>query len=460
MATVAEALLECLTEWDVQRIYGYPGDGINGIHDAQESMGDQAPPFIQARHEEEAAFMAAAHGKWTGEPGVCMATSGPGAIHLLNGLYDAKLDRSPVVAIVGQQAATAMGGSYQQEVDLNSLFKDVCSDYLVTVSTPQQIPMVVDRAFRTAKGRMAPTCIIIHADVQEQEYVDPPHEFKMVPGSRGYTKPRIIPPEAQLEEAARILNEGERVAILIGQGAAGAADEVPEAAERLGAGVAKALLGKDVLPDTLPYVTGSIGLLGTKPSWDMMMNCDTLLMIGSNLPYSHFLPEWGQARGVQIDISAHNIGLRYPMDVNLIGDAKDTLSALLPKLQQRSDRSWRHEIEQGVADWWKVVEARAHQEGHPVNPQFAFWELNKRLPDDVIITADSGSGTNWFARDLQIRKGMRASLSGTLATMGPAVPYAEAAKWCYPDRPVIACVGDGAMQMIGINALISIAKYW
>lgn len=307
--------------------------------------------------------MAAAHGKWTGEPGVCMATSGPGAIHLLNGLYDAKLDRSPVVAIVGQQAATAMGGSYQQEVDLNSLFNDVCSDYLVTVSKPLQLPMV-DRAFRTAKGRMAPTCIIIHADVQEEEYVDPPHEFKMVPGSRGYAKPRITPPDDKLDEAARILNDGERVAILIGQGARGAAGEVKQAADKLGAGVAKALLGKDVLPDTLAYVTGSIGLLGTKPSWDMMIGCDTLLMIGSNLPYSQFLPEWGQAKGVQIDISAHNIGLRYPVDVNLVGDAwpewplssAETPEAETPAPVAAEGESERQQRQHSRPDGWVALE--------------------------------------------------------------------------------------------------------
>ncbi len=460
MATVAEALLQRLNEWDVDRIYGYPGDGINGIHDAQESMGEEAPPFIQARHEEEAAFMASAHGKWTGEPGVALATSGPGAIHLLNGLYDAKLDRSPVVAIVGQQAATSRGGSYQQEVDLHTLYKDVASDYLVEVTTPEQIPMVVDRAFRTAMGRRCVTGLIIPADVQEAEYVDPPHEFKMVPGSLGFEQPHIVPPDDQLDEAADILNEGERVAILVGQGAAGAVEEVKQVAERLDAGVAKALLGKDVLPDDLPYVTGPIGLLGSKPTWDMMMNCDTLLMVGSNVPYSQFLPEWGQARGIQIDISPHNIGLRYPFETNLVGDAADTLAALLPRLDDGADGSWREKIELAVDEWWEVLEARAGREGDPVNPQFAFWKLSERLPDDVIISADSGSGTNWFARDLQVGEDMRASLSGTLASMGPAVPYALAAKFCHPERVAVACVGDGAMQMIGNNALITAAKYW
>lgn len=462
MATVADALLQRLHEWGVERIYGYPGDGINGIHHAQaKSEGtDRHIPFVQARHEELAAFMATAHAKWTGNVGVCLATTAPGAIHLLNGLYDAKLDHQPVVAIVGQQARTAMGGSFQQEVDLQTLYKDVASDYVVHVSSPQQLPMVVDRAFRTALSRRAPVALIIHADVQDMEYEYPEHAFKMVPGSRDYTPPEIYPSEPTLDRAAEVLNSGERVAILIGSGARGAADEVEELAEVLGAGVAKALLGKDVLPDDLPYVTGAIGLLGTKPSWELMDNCDTLIMIGSSFPYGQFLPEWGQARAVQIDIDPHNLGLRYPFEVNLAGDAKATLRRLLPKLERKQDRSWRETIEKGIVEWWEIVEARAMNDADPVNPQRVYFELSSRLPDNCIISADSGSSTNWFARDLKFRKGMRASLSGTLATMGPAMPYAIAAKFCHPDRVSIASVGDGAMQMNGINGLVTVAKYW
>jgi pyruvate dehydrogenase (quinone) len=461
MPTVSDALLDRLQEWGVDRIYGYPGDGINGIHAAMARReGERAIPFIQARHEEMSAFMAVGHAKWTGRPGVCMATSGPGAIHLLNGLYDAKLDHVPVVAIFGQQARTAMGSSYQQEVDLQSLFKDVASDYVVTVAAPEQIPMVIDRAFRTAIARMAPVAVAIHADVQELEYEPPGHEFKQSPGSLDWAPPEIHPPDDQLDRAAELLNSGERVAILIGQGARGAAAEVEQVADVLGAGVAKALLGKDVLPDDLPYVTGAIGLLGTKPSWDLMMGCDRFLMVGSSLPYGQFLPEWDQARGVQIDIDPHNIGLRFPFEVNLVGDARSTLSRLLPRLTRRTDRAWRHEIEHGVRRWWDVLEARAMQDADPVNPQRVYWELSSRLPDRAIIAADSGSGTNWFARDLKLRRGMRASLSGTLATMGPAMPYAIAAKFCYPDRVAIASVGDGAMQMNGINELITVAHYW
>ena len=457
--TVADALLQRLREWGVERMFGYAGDGINGIHHAQEKA-DDGPRFIQARHEEMAAFMAGAHAKFTDEVGVCLATSGPGAIHLLNGLYDAKLDRQPVVAIVGDQATTAHGGSYQQEVDLGNLYKDVASNYLVEVKSPKQIPLAVDRAFRTAMADRCVTAIIVPADVQEMEYEDPEHEFKEVPSSLGAVAPEITPPDDAVQEAADLINEGEKVAILIGQGAAGAAEEVKELAELTGGGVAKALLGKDALPDDLPYVTGSIGLLGSKPSWTLMQECDTFVCIGSNMPYTQFLPEFDQARAIDIDIDAHNIGLRYPYDLNLVGDAKLTLQKLLPRLQRKQDRSWREQLEDEIEEWWTLVEERAHVDADPVNPQRVYWELSQQLPDDVIITADSGSGTNWFARDLKLREGMRASLSGTLATMGPAMPYAVGAKFAHPDRPVIATVGDGAMQMVGMNVLITIAKYW
>jgi pyruvate dehydrogenase (quinone) len=319
---------------------------------------------------------------------------------------------------------------------------------------------VVDRALRTAIGRRAPVAIAIHADVQEMEYEAPEHEFKESPSSLDWSPPEIHPPESELQRAAELINAGERVAILIGQGARQAAAEVQQLAEIVGGGVAKALLGKDVIPDTLPYVTGSIGLLGTKASWDLMMGCDTFLMIGSSMPYSQFLPELGQARAIQIDIDPHNIGLRYPFEINLVGDAEATLTRLLPLLERKEDRSWRQEVEGSIRDWWDVVEARAMDDGDPVNPQRVYWELSSRLPDNCIIAADSGSSTNWFARDVKIREGMRSSLSGTLATMGPAMPYAIAAKFCHPDRVAVASVGDGAMQMNGINGLITVAKYW
>jgi pyruvate dehydrogenase (quinone) len=458
--TVADFTLARLSEWGVRRIYGYPGDGINGflgaLDRAKETMN-----FVQVRHEEMAAFMACAHAKFTGEVGVCLATSGPGAIHLLNGLYDAKLDHQPVVAIVGQQARAAIGGHYQQEVDLITLFKDVAHEYVHMATTPEQVRHLVDRAVRIARAERTVTCIIFPNDLQELDAVTvPPRQHGTVHSGVGLTTPYIVPHDDDLRRAADVLNAGKRVAMLIGAGALRAADEVLEVADLLGAGIAKALLGKAAVPDDVPFVTGSIGLLGTKPSWDMMMDCDTLLMVGSSFPYSEFLPKEGQARGVQIDIDARMLSLRYPMEVPLVGDAAESLRLLIPYLERKSDRSWRKQIEDNVGEWWRVLEARAMNEANPINPQRVFWELSPKLPDDCILAADSGSSANWYARDLKIRRGMMASLSGTLATMGPGVPYVIAAKFAYPDRVAIAMVGDGAMQMNGINGLITIAKYW
>jgi pyruvate dehydrogenase (quinone) len=460
--TVADFLLERLSGWGVRRIYGYPGDGINGLLGALNRAGDRFE-FVQARHEEMAAFMACGHAKFTGEVGVCLATSGPGAVHLLNGLYDAKLDHQPVVAIVGQQARAGLGGNYQQEVDLASLFKDVCHEYVQVAMDAAQIRHLIDRAMRIAASERTPTCVIIPNDVQEADAVEePPRAHGTVHSGigDGYRPPRVVPEDVDLRRAAEILNAGERVAMLVGQGAMRAGREVGEVADRLGAGAAKALLGKAALPDDLPWVTGSIGLLGTRPSWELMMGCDTLLMVGSSFPYSEFLPPEGQARGVQIDLDGRMLGIRYPMEVNLVGDSAQTLRALLPLLEHKSDRSWQETIAGEVSDWWQLMEARAYMDADPINPQRVFWELSSRLPDGAILTADSGSVANWFARDLRLRDGMMASLSGTLATMGPGVPYAIAAKFAHPDRPVIALVGDGAMQMNGNAELVTIAKYW
>ncbi|HJW26597.1 MAG TPA: thiamine pyrophosphate-requiring protein [Rhodocyclaceae bacterium] len=458
-ATVGDFLLRRLTEWGVRRIYGYPGDGINGIMGAFGRIGDDLK-FVQARHEELAAFMACAHAKFTGEVGVCLATSGPGAIHLLNGLYDAKLDHQPVVAIVGQQKRAALGGQYQQEVDLISLFKDVASEFVHMVTVPEQTRPVVDRAMRIARDQRAVTCVIFPNDIQDLDYEEPPREHGTVHTGIGHTGIRCVPGEEDLARAAEILNQGKKVAMLVGAGALHATDEVIAVAEALGAGVAKALLGKAAVPDALPFVTGSIGLLGTKPSWDLMNDCDTLLMIGSGFPYSEFLPKEGQARGVQIDIDPRMLNLRYPMELSLVGDSKETLRALLPHLTPKTDRSWRNEVERNVERWWRVLEGRAMNSAKPINPQRVFWELSPRLPDNCILTCDSGSAANWYARDLKMHQGMMASLSGGLATMGPAVPYAIAAKYAHPDRPVIAMLGDGAMQMNGINGLVTIAKVW
>ena len=458
--TVSDFLLKRLSQWGIKRIYGYPGDGINGILGSLERHQDLFE-FVQVRHEEMAAFMATAHAKFTDEVGVCLATSGPGAIHLLNGLYDAKTDHQPVVAIVGQSALPAIGGNYQQEVDLISLFKDVAGDYVQMMSSPIQARQLVDRAIRIALAERSVTCIIVPKDVQEMDAVEqPPHAHNTVHTGSGYSQPRVIPTEADLKRAADVLNAGNKVAMLVGAGAKHAAEEVTEVADLLGCGVAKALLGKQVLPDDLPWVTGCIGLLGTKPSYDMMMDCDTLLMVGSSFPYGEFLPREGQARGVQIDIDGKMLSLRYPVEVNLIGDSAETLRALIPFLQRKTDRSWREKIESNYRDWWKVVEARCMASADPLNPERIFWELSSRLPNNSILAGDAGTATNWYGQIIKMRRGMMGSLSGSLATMGAAVPYAIAAKFAYPDRVPIALTGDGAMQMNGINELITVAKYW
>jgi pyruvate dehydrogenase (quinone) len=459
MTTVADQLLTRLREWGVEQVFGYPGDGINGILGAF-SRADDQPRFIQSRHEEMSAFEAVGHAKLSGRPAICMATSGPGAIHLLNGLYDAKLDHVPVVAIVGQTARSAMGGSYQQEVDLLSLFKDVASDYVQMVTVPEQLPNVLDRAYRVAMTRRAPTAVIIPSDVQELEYVAPGHEFKMVPSSLGLTSPAVTADAEAVARAAEVLNSGTKVAMLVGQGARGAEREVTQVVELLGAGVAKALLGKDVLSDELPWVTGSIGLLGTRPSYEMMQDCDTLLTVGSSFPYTQFMPELDQARAVQIDIDGAMIGMRYPYEVNLVGDAAATLRSLIPLLEHKEDRAWHDEICAKVERWWEVMDGEAHVSADPVNPMRIFSEFSAQAPHDAIITADSGSAANWYARQVRMRGSMRGTLSGNLATMGPAVPYAIGAKFAHPDRPVIAFEGDGAMQMNGLAELITVARYW
>ena len=456
---VADYLLERLRAWDVQHVFGYAGDGINGLLAAW-GRADNQPMFIQSRHEEMSAFEAVGYAKFAGRLGVCVATSGPGAIHLLNGLYDAKLDHVPVLAIVGQTNRSAMGGSYQQEVDLLSLFKDVASDYVQMVTVPEQLPNVLDRAIRVAMAQHAPTALIIPADVQELPYSPPTHEFKMVPSSLGIEWPAIAPDDAAIARAADILNEGKKVAMLVGTGARGAREELIEVADLLGAGAAKALLGKDVISDELPWVTGSIGLLGTRPSYELMRDCDTLLTVGSSFPYTQFLPEFGDCRAVQIDIDGRLIGMRYPYEINLVADAKAALRALIPKLRRKEDRSWREGIEANVARWWETMDMEAKVSAHPINPLRLFSELSPQLPDNAIVTADSGSAANWYARNLRFRGDIRGSLSGTLATMGPGVPYGIGAKFAHPWRPVVVFAGDGAMQMNGMAELITIERYW
>lgn len=490
---VSDFIVQRLADWGISRVYGYPGDGINpllaAINRAKEvefsaaSCDSSVAPslsdndrengsenqfdrvnqidFVQVRHENMAAFMACAHAKFTGDIGVCLATAGPGAIQLLNGLYDAKMDHQPVLAIVGQQQRAAIGTSFLQDVDLAALFKDVAHEYVHTAMDSKQVRHLIDRSIRIAKAERTVTCIIIPNDVQDQKLdTKPDREHGRSYSGIGYSSPRVIPREEELQRAADILNEGKKVAILVGAGALGASKEVVATANILGAGIAKALLGKAAISDYLPFVTGSIGMLGTDATEQMMNSCDTLLMIGSNFPYSEFLPKEGQAKAVQIDIDARNLSLRYPMDVSLEGDSRETLAALLPLLQYKEDRTFRADLEFAVSEWWKTVEARAYDAATPVNPQLVFWELSKLLPERAIISADSGTSTAWFARDLKVKEDMMASVSGGLASMGCAVPYAVAAKFAYPERVAIALAGDGAMQMNGINELITISKYW
>ncbi len=452
----ADFFVDRLKAWGVERIFGYSGDGINGVIGALQR--DGGIDFIQPRHEEMAAFMAVAHAKFTDELGVCLATGGPGATHLITGLYDAKLDHMPVLAICGQAETTVRGGSYQQELNLDRVFSDV-AEYVQEVTHAAQLPHVTDRAIRLAIARRAPSVIIIPKDVQEEPFEKAKRAHGFTRSGPGYSRPMIVPCETDLRRAADVLNTGEKVAILIGAGAMEAGDQVIEVAQKLGAGVAKALLGKSVLPDDLTFVTGCIGLLGTKPSSELMNACDTLLIVGSGFPWSEFLPKTGQARAVQIDIDPAMLSLRYPCEVNLHGSAAETLRLLLPMLKSKKDRSWRGDIEHWLNDWWKTLEARAKTRAHPINPQRVVWEMSPRLPDNAIVTSDSGSCANWYARDYRVKRGQMASLSGGLASMGAAVPYAIGAKFAHPDRPVVALVGDGAMQMNNMAELITIAKY-
>ncbi len=456
---VGDFILQRLSEWNIKQLFGYPGDGINGFIGALDRAADRFN-YTRVRHEEMAAFMACAYAKFTGNIGVCFATSGPGAIHLLNGLYDARMDHMPVLSLVGQQHRTSLGSDYQQEVDLQTLFQDV-SGYVETIMAPAQVRHVIDRAIRIADAERCVATVIMPNDVQEMEAVtSPPRAHGNVYSGVGYSRPRLLPQEDDLRRAADVLNAGSKVAMLVGAGALGATDEVLEVADKLGAGIAKALLGKAVVPDDLPFVTGSIGLLGTKPSWELMSDCDTLLMVGTTFPYSEFLPEDGKVRAVQIDICARNVSIRYPTEVNLIGDAAAVLRELLPLLEPREDGKWREQIAGNVAAWWRDVEKKAMEPAKPINPQRVFMELSNRLPDRAILCGDCGSHTNWYARNVKLRRGMMGSLSGKLATMGSGMPYAIAAKTAYPDRPVIAMVGDGAMQMNGNAALITVKQYW
>ena len=458
---VAQHIVERLQAWGVHRVYGYPGDGIGGVLVALGEQDDDFE-FIQVRHEETAGFAATADVKYGGsEIGCCVVTSGPGALHALNGLYDALMDRVPVVAVLGQTAVTATGGNYYQEVDLHSVFKDVGRAYIQTITDAAQVETMVDRACRTALAAKAPTVLIVPSDVQERPALtESPDAHAHFHTSTVPSSPVAAPDAAALQATADLLNAGERVALLVGAGALGHSDLVEQVADRLGAGAAKALLGKTVLDDELDWVTGSIGLLGTTASWELMRHCDTLLIIGSNMPYSEYYPAPGQARAVQIDRDGSVCGLRYPTEINLVGDAGVTLSALLPLLAPKPDNGWRTEVAGWKRHWENYSAARAGAKADPVNPEAVVRSISKRLSDDAMVAVDCGTATSWYARDLSMRPSQMGSLAGLLLSMGGGMPYAIAAKNAHPDRPVLALIGDGAMQMNGVNELITVKRYW
>jgi len=456
---ISEFVWRRLSEWGLRRVYGYPGDGVGGLDVALEKARDTME-YVQVRHEEMAAFMASAHAKFTGQVGLCYATSGPGAIHLMNGLYDAKMDHVPVVALVGQQARSGLGASYQQEVDLQNLFQDV-TEYVGQASVPEQVRHLIDQPLGNRDDFIG--------SVERAGADQHCNFFTGVQNIGGIRQQLVI----RQFGGAGIAHAGMRRAVsnrririfeflkVIGQDHAGDTSPIMRNAHGTCRRASRKLCSARLpCPTIFRSLTGSIGLLGTKPSWDLMKGCDTFLMVGSAFPYSEFLPKPGAARGVQIDIEGSRLSLRYPMEVNLVGDSKTSLRALLPMLTQKKESPWRRGIERGVKDWWETLEKRAMASADPLNPQRVFWELSPRLPDNAIITADSGSVANWYARDLKMRRGMKASLSGGLASLGAGTPYALAGKMAYPDRTVIACMGDGAMQMNGINVMITISKYW
>jgi pyruvate dehydrogenase (quinone)/pyruvate oxidase len=455
--TAADVLVEGILDWGVDTVFGIPGDGINGIMEALRTRQDRMR-FIQVRHEEAAAFMACAYAKYTGRLGCCLATSGPGGIHLLNGLYDAKLDQAPVLAITGQTYSDLKGSNYQQEINMTLLFEDV-SCYNQEVINPNQVAMLVDEACRHALNHRGVAHITFPVDYQEKE---PSGETSMHK-RRGHTSsrwsaPSAVPPEDELRLAAFILNEAKKPVILVGQGALGATDEVIELADKIGAPVVKALLGKAVLPDDHPLTTGGLGLLGTKPSEEAMEQCDALLIIGSSFPYMEYLPQPGQAKGVQIDDKADRIGLRYPVEVGLVGNAKPTLNALSKFIERKEDRTFLERAQAGMKEWWELMRARAERDDVPIKPQRVAWELSELAADDAIISADSGTITIWAARQFKIRREQKFSCSGNLSTMACALPYAIAAKLAYPDRQSIAFIGDGGFTML-MGEFLTAVKY-
>jgi pyruvate dehydrogenase (quinone)/pyruvate oxidase len=454
--TAADVLIERLLDWGVDTVFGLPGDGINGLMEALRTHRDRIR-FIQVRHEESAAFMACGYAKFTGRLGVCLATSGPGGIHLLNGLYDAKLDRQSVLAITGMAFHDLINTRTQQDVELDKLFMDVAV-YNTRVMGKAHVENVVDLAVRTALTYHGVAHITVPTDIQEQEAGE--RSKRNVPHHTSDVLARTprLPGEPELHRAAELLDAGKKVAILAGQGALHATDELEQAADALAAPIVKPLLGKAAVPDDSPYTTGGIGLLGTKPSQEALEDCDTLLMVGTSFPYIEFLPKPGQARCVQIDLDPAAIGLRYDVDVPLVGDSRRTLQALLPLLQRKRDRGFLEKAQRGMRDWWALMEERGTRQDRPMKPQVVAWELGRRLRDDAIIASDSGTIATWAARQIKLRRGQQFSLSGNLATMANGFPYAIAAQVAYPERQCVAFVGDGGFSML-MAELSTCVKY-
>jgi pyruvate dehydrogenase (quinone) len=445
--TAADILLEVLQEWGVDTVFGLPGDGINGIMEGLRKR-QETIRFVQVRHEEAAAFMACGYAKFTGRLGVCLATSGPGGLHLINGLYDAKLDGQPVLAITGMPYHDLIGTRTQQDVELDKVFADV-AEYSVRIMGPTHVENVAHLACRTALLRRGVSHITFPVDLQDRE-IKGERSKRNIPGhtSDVHSQSARLPHEGDLAQAADILNQGKKVVILAGRGALGAGAELEQVADMLGAPIVKALLGKAVVPDDSPFTTGTVGLLGTRPSQEAMETCDTLLMVGTSFPYIEFLPKPGQARGVQIELDPTRIGLRYPVEVGLVGDSRRTLQALIPMLQRQDDRRFLEKAQRGMAEWWTLMEERGTRPEVPMKPQVVAWELGKRLRDDAIVCSDSGTIATWWARQIRVKRGQMYSLSGTLASMGNGLPYAMAAQIAYPERQVVLFVGDGGFSMV------------
>lgn len=458
-ATVADVLVARLREWGVDRIFGYSGDGINGVMQALRRA-DDAPVFVQARHEENAAFMAVAHAKYTGGVGVVAATQGPGAVHLLTGLYDAKLDGVPVVAIVGQQLRSVLGSEYQQEVNLERLFADVAAQYATTVASPEQVPSAIDQAFRAALATRSPTVVVVPHDVQNSPAATPAGEHGQIATAAEYRAPRVLPADADVDAAVAVLSHARRPVVLVGQGARANAAEVVTFAVHLGAAVVTSLLGKPYVDESLPFAAGTMGHLGTTASARVMAECDTLLIIGSSDPWTEFYPAPGQARAVQIDLDGRAVGRRYPVEVGLVGDAGETIRMLRERMPRAEVSPWRERVRQLVADWHHISEARALTAADPVNPELAVRTLNAHLPADALVALDVGSVVYWYARQLRLPRGVPAHFSSTLASMGCGVPYGLAAKLAFPDRPVVVLGGDGGIQMSGIAELVTVRDRW